>query len=631
MQRARVAGRGKIEGSAWKILWRLLRYIFQESHFALFVAFFSIIISSAAAVIGTMFIQQLIDDYITPLTKAANPNFAPLLNMIILMGAVYLLGVLGTLLYTQVMIMTGQRLQKRVRDDMFTHMQKLPLRYFDSNDYGDIMSRFTNDADTLRQMIEQSLPMLVNSVFNVAFTLTAMIILSPLLTVISLVVFALSIFVVRSLTAKSSKYFRLQQKATGNINGYIEEMLNGQKVVKVFSHEEQAKAGFDKRNDALREDASRANGLSTMLFPIMGNVGNILYVLIAVVGGYIAVNHPALLTLGAIAAFLQLSRSFSQPIAAITMQLNVIIMGLAGAQRIFQLFDEPVEQDSGIVSLVSVAVAEDGTLTETANRTDHWGWKRVDEHGNVTLTRVRGHIQFKDVNFSYDGKNQILHHITIEANPGEKMALVGETGAGKTTITNMLNRFYDISSGQITYDGIDINQIQKASLRLSMGMVLQDTNLFTASVRDNIRYGRLNATDAEVEEAAKLANADGFIRNLPNGYDTVIDGSGSDLSQGQRQLLSIARAAVADPPVMIMDEATSSIDTRTEKMVQTGMDNLMKNRTTFVIAHRLSTIHNSDDIMVLEDGKIIEEGDHDQLIAKQGKYYELYTGKAELG
>lgn len=630
MQRARVAGRAKLNGSAWKIMWRLLKYILQKSHFALFIAFFSVIVSAGAAVIGTLFIQRLIDDYIMPLAKAANPNFTPLWHMIMLMGGIYLLGVIGTLLYSQIMIMTGQKLQKRIRDDMFSHMQKLPLSYFDSNDYGDIMSRYTNDVDTLRQMIEQSFPMFINAIFNIVFTLVAMISLSPFLTIVSLVVFALSILVVRKLSSKSSQYFRLQQKSLGNIDGYIEEMLNGQKVIKVFSHEAQAKAGFDVRNEELRKDASLANGLSTMLFPIMGNVGNILYVLIAVIGGYFAVNQITPITLGEIAAFLQLSRSFSQPIAQITMQLNAIIMGLAGAQRMFQLFDEPVEQDSGNTTLVYVTQNDHGELKETSERTDQWAWKTVTDEGHTQLTPVLGHIIFEDVSFSYDGKKTVLHHISLEAKPGQKMAFVGATGAGKTTITNMLNRFYDIESGKITYDGIDIKQIRKASLRLSMGIVLQETTLFTASIRDNIRYGRLNATDEEVVAAAKLANADGFIRNLPNGYDTVIDGSGSDLSQGQRQLLSIARAAIADPPTMIMDEATSSIDTRTERLVQTGMDNLMQDRTTFVIAHRLSTVHNSDVILVIDDGRVVVAGTHESLMAQKGEYYELYTGKTAL-
>ncbi|GEL15412.1 ABC transporter ATP-binding protein [Pediococcus cellicola] len=630
MQRARVAGRAKLNGSAWKIMWRLLKYILQKSHFALFIAFFSVIVSAGAAVIGTLFIQRLIDDYIMPLAKAANPNFTPLWHMIMLMGGIYLLGVIGTLLYSQIMIMTGQKLQKRIRDDMFSHMQKLPLSYFDSNDYGDIMSRYTNDVDTLRQMIEQSFPMFINAIFNIVFTLVAMISLSPFLTIVSLVVFALSILVVRKLSSKSSQYFRLQQKSLGNIDGYIEEMLNGQKVIKVFSHEAQAKAGFDVRNEELRKDASLANGLSTMLFPIMGNVGNILYVLIAVIGGYFAVNQITPITLGEIAAFLQLSRSFSQPIAQITMQLNAIIMGLAGAQRMFQLFDEPVEQDSGNTTLVYVTQNDHGELKETSERTDQWAWKTVTDEGHTQLTPVLGHIIFEDVSFSYDGKKTVLHHISLEAKPGQKMAFVGATGAGKTTITNMLNRFYDIESGKITYDGIDIKQIRKASLRLSMGIVLQETTLFTASIRDNIRYGRLNATDEEVVAAAKLANADGFIRNLPNGYDTVIDGSGSDLSQGQRQLLSIARAAIADPPTMIMDEATSSIDTRTERLVQTGMDNLMQDRTTFVIAHRLSTVHNSDVILVIDDGRVVAAGTHESLMAQKGEYYELYTGKTAL-
>ncbi|WP_395415199.1 ABC transporter ATP-binding protein [Pediococcus parvulus] len=630
MQRTRVAGRAKLNGSAWQILWRLLKYIMQKSHFALFIAFFSVIVSAGASVVGTLFIQRLIDDYITPLLKVAHPNFTPLFHMIILMGAIYLLGVIGTLLYSQLMIMTGQKLQKRIRDEMFTHMQELPLSYFDSNDYGDVMSRYKNDVDTLRQMVEQSFPMFINAIFNMVFTLTAMITLSPTLTIISLLVFALSIFIVRKLSSKSSEYFRKQQTALGNIDGYIEEMLNGQKVIKVFSHEDQSKAGFDTRNEDLRQDASMANGLSTMLFPIMGNVGNILYVLIAVVGGYFAVNHVTPITLGEIAAFVQLSRSFSQPIAQITMQLNSIIMGLAGAQRMFQLFDEPVEQDSGNTTLVYVQEDAQHNLTETSDRTDKWAWKTVETDGSVKLTPVKGHIEFKDVSFSYDGKKTVLHHISLDAKPGEKMAFVGATGAGKTTITNMLNRFYDISSGKIIYDGIDIKQIQKASLRLSMGIVLQDTNLFTASIRDNIRYGRLDATNEEVVVAAKLANADSFIRNLPKVYDTIIDGSGSDLSQGQRQLLSIARAAIADPPTMIMDEATSSIDTRTEALVQSGMDNLMHGRTTFVIAHRLSTIHKSDDILVIEDGRIIEEGNHEALMQNKGEYYELYTGKTIL-
>lgn len=586
---------------------RLIALIFSQYKGWLVIAFIAIIISALAGVAGSLFIQRLIDDYVLPLMRSNHPNYGPLLEAILIMGALFYTGVLATVAYSQIMAVLGQRIQKSIRDQMFTKMESLPLRYFDENDYGNVMSRYTNDVDTLTQLITQSFPQFIVATFNVVFALVAMVSLSPILTLISLLIFATSIVIVRWLTARSSKYFRAQQASIGSLNAFIEEMLNGQKVIKVFSHEATVKQEFDQYNDDLRNDARLANGFSTMLFPIMGNLGNLLYVLIAIAGGALAITHASLLTLGTIAAFLQLSRSFSQPIAQISQQLNAIIQAMAGAGRIFQLLDEAPEADSGTV-----------TLTQ---RGESWCWQDGDKQ-----LPVRGQISFKDVSFEYPNSDAGLHDISFDVEAGEKIALVGETGAGKTTITNMLNRFYDIDSGQITYDGINITRINKEALRRSVAIVLQETHLFSGTIADNIRYGRMTATDDEVIAAAKLANADKFIETLPDKYETQITGNGSELSSGQQQMLSIARAALVDPPVMILDEATSNIDSRTEQLVQAGMDNLMTGRTTFAIAHRLSTVFNADLILVIGDGRIVESGTHEALLAKHGKYYELYTG-----
>lgn len=582
---------------------RLIALIFSQYKGWLVIAFIAIIISALAGVAGSLFIQRLIDDYVLPLMRSSHPNYGPLLEAILIMGALFYTGVLATVAYSQIMAVLGQRIQKSIRDQMFTKMESLPLRYFDENDYGNVMSRYTNDVDTLTQLITQSFPQFIVATFNVVFALVAMVSLSPILTLISLLIFATSIVIVRWLTARSSKYFRAQQASIGSLNAFIEEMLNGQKVIKVFSHEATVKQEFDQYNDDLRNDARLANGFSTMLFPIMGNLGNLLYVLIAIAGGALAITHARLLTLGTIAAFLQLSRSFSQPIAQISQQLNAIIQAMAGAGRIFQLLDEASEADSG------------------TQKGETWCWQDGDKQ-----LPVRGQISFKDVSFEYPNSDAGLHDISFDVEAGEKIALVGETGAGKTTITNMLNRFYDIDSGQITYDGINITRINKEALRRSVAIVLQETHLFSGTIADNIRYGRMTATDDEVIAAAKLANADKFIETLPDKYETQITGNGSELSSGQQQMLSIARAALVDPPVMILDEATSNIDSRTEQLVQAGMDNLMTGRTTFAIAHRLSTVFNADLILVIGDGRIVESGTHEALLAKHGKYYELYTG-----
>ena len=606
-------------GHRMKTLGRLLRLIVKTSPWMLTVSMIMIVLAAASNVIGSLFIERLINNYIMPLTKEKVPNYGPLEIAIAVMFGIYAIGFLSNYLFNMLMGVLAQKVQYRVRNEMFTHMESLPISYFDQNEFGDIMSRYTNDIDTLMQMISQSIPQFTNSVLSLLFVVCAMFSLSWQLTLFSFIIFALSIGIVRFLTVKSGNYFQIQQKKLGQINGYNEEMLNGLKVIKVFSHEPESKAGFDKYNEELRQASGRANTYATVLFPIMGNIGNLLYVLIAFIGGAVAINQWAPLSLGAIGSFLQLSRRFSMPIAQISQRLNSIVMDLAGAERIFNLEDQASEPDDGTV-----------TISKGDEVGSNWNWNVPQKDGSIKKVPVRGHIVFDHVNFSYVPEHQILHDISIDAKPGMKVAMVGETGAGKTTISNMLNRFYEIDSGTITYDGIPIKNIKKDDLRQSLSIVLQETHLFTGTIMDNIRFGNPDASDDDVYQAAKLSHADEFIHDLDHGYQTVIDGDGGDLSQGQMQLLSIARAMIADEPVMILDEATSSIDTRTEKMVQAGMDNLLAGRTSFVIAHRLSTIVNSDLILVLDHGHIIERGNHEELLKQKGYYYELYTGKKEI-
>ena len=607
------------KGNRLKVLGRLLKVVLTTSPWMLIVSVITIILAAGSAVIGSLFIERLIDTYVTPLLHEKVPNYGPLLNAILVMFGIYAIGFISNYLFSMLMGVLAQKVQFRVRNETFTHMESLPIAYFDQNNYGDIMSRYTNDIDTLMQMISQSLPQFLNSALSLIFVIVAMFSLSWQLTLFSFIIFGLSFGLVRFLTVKSSYYFKVQQNKLGQINGYDEEMLNGLKVIKVFSHEPEAEEGFDKFNEELRGASGKANTYATVLFPIMGNMGNLLYVLIAFIGGAAAINGWAPLTLGAIASFLQLSRQFSMPIAQISQQLNSIVLALAGAQRIFELEDEPSEVDNG-----------DVIMSANPDVKNSWYWDVPEKNGDIKKVPIKGHIVFDHVNFSYVPEKQILHDINIDAKPGMKVALVGETGAGKTTISNMLNRFYEIQSGKITYDGVPISQIRKNDLRHSLSIVLQETHLFTGTIMDNIRFGKPNASDDEVYQAARLAHADEFIHELDDGYETVIDGDGGDLSQGQMQLLSIARAMIADEPVMILDEATSSIDTRTERMVQAGMDNLLAGRTSFVIAHRLSTIVNSDLILVLDHGHIIERGNHEELLKQKGYYYELYTGKKEL-
>ena len=607
------------KGNRIKVLGRLLKLVLTTSPWMLVVSIITIVLAAASAVIGSLFIERLIDTYVTPLLHEKVPNYGPLLNAILVMFGIYAIGFLSNYLFSMLMGVLAQKVQFRVRNETFTHMESLPIAYFDQNNYGDIMSRYTNDIDTLMQMISQSLPQFLNSALSLIFVIVAMFSLSWQLTLFSFIIFALSFGIVRFLTVRSSHYFKAQQNKLGQINGYDEEMLNGLKVIKVFSHEPEAEEGFDKFNEELRGASGKANTYATILFPIMGNMGNLLYVLIAFIGGAAAINGWAPLTLGAIASFLQLSRQFSMPIAQISQQLNSIVLALAGAQRIFELEDEPSEVDNG-----------DVIMSPNKEVKNSWYWDVPEKNGDIKKVPIKGHIIFDHVNFSYVPEHQILYDINIDAKPGMKVALVGETGAGKTTISNMLNRFYEIQSGKITYDGVPISQIRKNDLRHSLSIVLQETHLFTGTIMDNIRFGKPDASDDEVYQAARLAHADEFIHELDDGYETVIYGDGGDLSQGQMQLLSIARAMIADEPVMILDEATSSIDTRTERMVQAGMDNLLAGRTSFVIAHRLSTIVNSDLILVLDHGHIIERGTHEELLKQKGYYYELYTGKKEL-
>ena len=614
-----VKERTQPKGNRIKVLGRLLKLVLTTSPWMLVVSIITIVLAAASAVIGSLFIERLIDTYVTPLLHEKVPNYGPLLNAILVMFGIYAIGFISNYLFSMLMGVLAQKVQFRVRNETFAHMESLPIAYFDQNNYGDIMSRYTNDIDTLMQMISQSLPQFLNSALSLIFVIVAMFSLSWQLTLFSFIIFALSFGIVRFLTIKSSYYFKVQQNKLGQINGYNEEMLNGLKVIKVFSHEPEAEEGFDKFNEELRGASGKANTYATILFPIMGNMGNLLYVLIAFIGGAAAINGWVPLTLGAIASFLQLSRQFSMPIAQISQQLNSIVLALAGAQRIFALEDEPSEIDNG-----------DVIMSPNQEVKNSWYWDVPEKNGDIKKVPIKGHIVFDHVNFSYVPEHQILYDININAKPGMKVALVGETGAGKTTISNMLNRFYEIQSGKITYDGVPISQIRKNDLRHSLSIVLQETHLFTGTIMDNIRFGKPDASDDEVYQAARLAHADEFIHELDDGYETVIDGDGGDLSQGQMQLLSIARAMIADELVMILDEATSSIDTRTERMVQAGMDNLIAGRTSFVIAHRLSTIVNSDLILVLDHGHIIERGTHEELLKQKGYYYELYTGKKEL-
>ena len=615
------------KGSKGKTIKRLLKYVTKGYKLQLVVILISIIISALVGVLGVQFIKYLIDDFITPLIGSQNPDYTSLLNVIMVMGVIYLVGVIATYIYNRLMINISQGVLNEIRGEMFNHMQKLPIRYFDSRTHGDIMSTYTNDVDTLRQMLSQSIPQVFSACVSMVAVLSAMFATNIYLTLVVLAMVILMIFVSRYLGGNSSRFFVKQQEDIGRVNGYIEEMMEGQKVVKVFNYEEESKKKFDDLNEQLCDSMTKANMYANILMPCIMNIGNLGYVLVAVIGGILSVN--GLLTIGSIAAFLQYVKAFTNPLGQVSQQMNSIVMALAGAERIFELLDEKVEEDEGYVTLVN-AKLENGKIVESKERTGMWAWKHPHQDGRITYTRLRGQVEFENVQFGYEENKRILHDITLSAKEGQKVSFVGATGAGKTTITNLINRFYDIQEGKIRYDRINIRKIKKDDLRRSLGMVLQDTSLFTGTIKDNIRYGKLDATDEEVYEAAKLSNADKFIKHLPNGYDTMITGNGEGLSQGQRQLLSIARAALNNPPVLILDEATSSIDTRTEKIVQEGMDKLMKGRTVFVIAHRLSTIKNSDLIMVLDHGRIIERGNHNELIAKKGTYYGLYTGAIEI-
>ena len=622
---------------------RLLKYVTGTYKVRFVIVFICILLSSIASISVSLSLKFLIDDFISPLIGQKDPNFAELYRALAVLGSIFLMGVIATFTYTRLMVYIGQGVLKKVRDDMFEHMQTLPIRYFDQNTNGSIMSLYTNDTDTLRQMISQSIPQALMSFFTIIVTFISMLILSPLLTILAVLIIGLMIFVTKKIGGNSGKYFVRQQKSLADVTGFVEERMNGQRVVKVFNHERKSEEEFDKLNEALFESAAQANTFANMMGPVIGNIGNLQFVLVSVLGGFLSIMGSGGITLGVMASYLQFTKSFTQPFMQVAQQFNSIVMALAGAERIFALIDEESEKDEGYVTLVNAKKDENGNIIECKERTGMWAWKHPHSaDGSVSYTELTGDVRFEDVTFGYNEDKVILKDISLFAKPGQKLAFVGSTGAGKTTITNLINRFYDIQEGKIRYDGINITKIKKDDLRRSLGIVLQDTHLFTGTIMDNIRYGKLDATDEEViaaarlatdeevYEAAKLAHADQFIKMLPKGYDTMLSGDGEELSQGQRQLLSIARAAVANPPVLILDEATSSIDTRTESIVQKGMDNLMKGRTVFVIAHRLSTIRNSDAIIVLEHGKIIERGDHADLIKMKGTYYQLYTGKLEL-